>query len=140
MADPLNYDIYFDSLSTGYADPSGLLTRMTTDGAENVGCYEVPEYDALIEQALNAATFEERLQYFAEAEAYLCNGAYVIPFISSLRGYYMTNSMPFTSPLTLYGNSKYKGTLVMEEPLTYEEYQTLESAYNIAREEALKES
>lgn len=140
VADPLNYDIYFDSLSTGYADPSGLLTRMTTDGAENVGCYEVPEYDALIEKALNAATFEERLQYFAEAEAYLCNGAYVIPFISSLRGYYMTNSMPFTSPLTLYGNSKYKGTLVMEEPLTYDEYKTLEAAYDIARTEALKEN
>ena len=113
---------------------------MTTDGAENVGCYEVPEYDALVEKALNAATFEERLQYFAEAEAYLCNGAYVIPFISSLRGYYMTNAMPFTSPLTLYGNSKFKGALVMEEPLTYEEYKTLEAAYDLARAEALKEN
>ena len=50
---------------------------MTTDGAENVGGYDVPEYDALIDQALNAATFEERLEKFAEAEAYLCNGAYV---------------------------------------------------------------
>ena len=139
VADPLNYDIYFDSLSTGYADPSGLLTRMTTDGVENVGRYTVPEFDALVEKALSAATFEERLQYFAEAEAYLCEGAYLIPFISSLRGYYMTNSMPFTSPLTLYGNSKYKGTLVMEEALTYEEYLTLEAAYDIARAEALQE-
>lgn len=138
VADPLNYDIYFDSLSTGYADPSGILTRMTTDGAENVGCYDVPEYDALIEKALSATTFEERLQYFAEAEAYLCGGGYVIPFISSLRGYYMTNCMPFTSPLTLYGNSKFKGALVLDEPLTYEEYKTLESAYAIARTEAIK--
>ncbi len=138
VADPYNYDIYFDSLSTGYADPSGLLTRLTTDGAENVGGYNVPEYDALIEEALNASTFEERLEKFAEAEAYLCNGAYVIPFISSLRGYYMTNCMPFTSPLTLYGNSKFKGSLVMDTPLTYEEYQTLDAAYEIARTEALK--
>lgn len=137
VADPLNYDIYFDSLSTGYADPSGILTRLTTDGAENVGCYDVPEYDALIEQALSAGTFEERLQYFAEAEAYLCNGAYVIPFISSLRGYYMTYSVPYTSPLTLYGNEKYKGTLVMSEPLTYDEYSTLKSAYDIERAAAL---
>lgn len=112
---------------------------MTTDGVENVGRYTVPEFDALVEKALSAATFEERLQYFAEAEAYLCEGAYLIPFISSLRGYYMTNSMPFTSPLTLYGNSKYKGTLVMEEALTYEEYLTLEVAYDIARAEALQE-
>lgn len=138
VADPYNYDIYFDSLSTGYADPSGILTRMTTDGAENVGGYDVPEYDALIDQALNAATFEERLEKFAEAEAYLCNGAYVIPFISSLRGYYMTNCMPFTSPLTLYGNSKFKGALVMDNPLTYSEYQTLDAAYEIARTDALK--
>jgi len=137
VADPLNYDIYFDSLSTGYADPSGILTRMTTDGAENVGWYEVPEYDALIDQALEAETFEERLHYFADAEAYLCNGAYVIPFISSLRGYYMTKCVPFTSPLTIYGNEKFKGTLVMEEPLTYEEYKTLDTAYEIERAKAL---
>lgn len=138
VADPLNYDIYFDSLSTGYADPSGLLTRMTTDGAENVGCYTVPEFDELVDKAMEADTFEERLEYFAQAEAYLCNGAYVIPFISSLRGYYMTNCMPFTSPLTLYGNSKFKGTLVMDHPLTLAEYNTLDAAYELARAEALK--
>lgn len=138
VADPLNYDIYFDSLATLYADPSGLITRMTTDGAENVGHYSVPECDDLVDKALEAKTFEERLQYFAEAEAYLCDKAYLIPFISSLRGYYMTNTMPFTYPLTLYGNSKFKGTLVMSEPLTYAEYQTLEAAYDLARVEALK--
>ena len=60
------------------------------------------------------------------------------PFISSLRGYYMTNCMPFTSPLTLYGNSKFKGALVMDNPLTYSEYQTLDAAYEIARTDALK--
>ncbi|MBQ2662248.1 MAG: peptide ABC transporter substrate-binding protein [Clostridia bacterium] len=138
VADPLNYDIYFDSLSTGYADPSGILTRMTTDGAENVGKYNVPEFDALIEKALAATTFEERLQYFAEAEAYLCGNGFVIPFISSLRGYYMSYSVPYTSPLTLYGNTKYKGTLVMSEPLTKAEFDVFEAAYDVERAEALK--
>lgn len=137
VADPLNYDIYFDSLSTGYADPSGILSRLTSDGAENMGQYEVPEYDAMIEAAENAATFEERLQKFAEAEAWLVDNGYVMPFISSLRGYYMTNCVPYTSPLTLYGNSKYKGTLVMEEPLTVEEYNTLTAAYELDRAAAL---
>ena len=137
VADPLNYDIYFDSLSTGYADPSGILTRVTTDGAENVGRYDVPEFDALIEKALAAKTFEERLQYFAEAEAYLCGNGFIIPFISSLRGYYMSYSIPYTSPLTLYGNTKYKGTLVMAEPITQEESAVLEAAYEAAREAAL---
>ena len=137
VADPLNYDIYFDSLSTGYADPSGILTRITTDGAENVGKYNVPEFDALIEKALAAPTFEERLQFFAEAEAYICDNGFIIPFISSLRGYYMSYSVPYTSPLTLYGNSKYKGTLVMAEPLTQEEFAILDTAYEIEREKAL---
>jgi oligopeptide transport system substrate-binding protein len=134
---PFNYDIYWDSLSTGYADPSGILTRITTDGAENVGKYNVPEFDALIEKALAAPTFEERLQFFAEAEAYICDNGFIIPFISSLRGYYMSYSVPYTSPLTLYGNSKYKGTLVMAEPLTQEEFAILDTAYEIEREKAL---
>lgn len=137
VADPLNYDIYFDSLSTNYADPSGILTRLTTDGAENVGKYKVLEYDDLIEKALAATTFEERLQYFAQAEAYLCNGAYLIPFISSLRGYYMSYSVPYTSPLTLYGNEKYKGTMVATEPLTIDEFNTLTEAYQKERAAAL---
>lgn len=139
VADPLNYDIYFDSLSTGYADPSGILTRLTTDGAENVGKYEVPEYDELVEAALEAATFEARLQKFAEAEAYLCEGAYIIPFISSLRGYYMSYSIPHTGSLTLYGNEKYKGVLVATEPTTYKEFQVIDAAYEEQRQEALKE-
>ncbi|GHU77939.1 peptide-binding protein [Clostridia bacterium] len=137
VADPLNYDIYFDSLSTTYADPSGILTRMTTDGAENVGYYEVPEFDAMVEAALAAKTFEERLQHFAEAEAYLCDKAYVIPFISSLRGYYMTKTTPYTTPRTLYGNTKFKGALVRTEPLTYKEYLEIDAAYEAARLAAL---
>lgn len=137
VVDSFNYDIYFDSLSTGYADPSGLLTRMTTDGAENVGRYEVPVFDELVEKALAATTFEERLQYFAEAEAYLCENAYLIPFISSLRGYYMSYYVPYTYPLTLYGNTKYKGTLVTEQALTLDEYNMLKTAYEAEREVAL---
>lgn len=138
VTDPYKFDIFFDSLSTGYADPSGILTRTTSDGAENMGAYEIPEYDELIEKALAAATFEERLQYFAEAEAYLCNGAYFIPYVSGLRGYHMTNEVPYTGPRTLYGNVKYKGQLVSVEPLTVDQYNTLTASYEIARAEALK--
>lgn len=134
---PFNYDVYWDSLSTGYADPSGILTRITSDGVENVGDYNVPEYDALVEQALNASTFEERLQYFAQAEAYLINGAYLIPMISSLRGYNMTYEVPFTCPRTLYGNIKYKGVLVQSEPITLEEYNQLASEWQTKRDAAL---
>ena len=130
---PFNYDIYWDSLSTGYADPSGILTRITSDGVENVGCYSVPEFDELIEKALDAPTFDERLQYFAQAEAYLLDNAYMIPVISSLRGYHMTYDVPHTAPLTLYGSSRYKGIKVISTPITLEEYQILDAAWELQR-------
>ena len=88
-----------------------------------------PEYDELIEKALNAATFDERLQYFAEAEAFLLKGAYMIPVISSLRGYHMSYEIPFTSPRCLYGNVRFKGLKVATEALTLNEYKILEAAW-----------
>jgi hypothetical protein len=51
----------------------------------------------------------------------------------------MTNTVPYTCPLTLYGNSKFKGALVMDEPLTVEEYNTLTAAYELERAAALAE-
>ena len=130
---PFNYDIYWDSLSTGYADPSGILGRITTDGAENVGAYNVPEFDALIDKALAAKNFDERLQYFAEAEAYLLKGAYMIPVISSLRGYHMSYEVPFTSPRCLYGCNRFKGLEVSSKPITLEKYNELEAAWEAGK-------
>ena len=130
---PFNYDIYWDSLSTGYADPSGILTRITTEGVENVGAYNVPEYDALIEKALNAETFDERLEYFAQAEAYLLNGAYMIPVISSLRGYHMSYEIPFTAPRCLYGSVRFKGLEVSTKPITLDKYKELEAAWEAGK-------
>ena len=134
---PFNYDIYFDSLSTGYADPSGILTRIGTEEVENVGAYIVPKFDELIDKALNAATFDERLQYFAEAEAFLLEGAYMIPVMSSLRGYHMTYEVPHTAPYMLYGNVRYKGMQVLTQPLTLDEYNIQTAAWEINRAAAL---
>jgi len=130
---PFNYDIYWDSLSTGYADPSGILGRITTEGVENVGAYNVPEYDELVDKALNAKTFDERLEYFAQAEAFLLEGAYMIPVISSLRGYHMSYEIPFTGPRCLYGNVRYKGVKVATEALTLDEYEVLEAAWTVGK-------
>ena len=132
---PFNYDIYWDSLSTTYADPSAILGRITSTGVENVGAYEVPEFDELIDAAEAAETFDERLQKFAEAEAWLLNGAYMLPVISDLRGYHMSYEIPFTAPRTLYGNDKYKGRLVATTPLTAEEFAVLKEAW-LAEKEA----
>ena len=130
---PFNYDIYWDSLSTGYADPSGILGRITTEGVENVGAYNVPEFDALIEKALEAATFDERLEYFAQAEAFLLEGAYMIPVISSLRGYHMSYEVPFTAPRCLYGNIRFKGLEISNKPITLEQYNERKEAWEAAK-------
>lgn len=129
VADPLNYDIYYDSLSVPYGDPGSQLSRLTTDGAENVGYYEVPEFDALIAQALAESDIHQRYALFAQAEAYLVNGAYVIPFISSLRGYYMTHIVPYTGPLMQFGSIKYKGMKVSSDILTAEQVTAIKAAY-----------
>ena len=126
---PFNYDIYWDSLSTNYADPSAILGRITSTGVENVGAYEVPEFDELIDAAEAAETYDERLELFAEAEAYLLNGAYMLPVISNLRGYHMSYEIPFMAPRTLYGSEKYKGIKVATTPVTAEEYETLKAAW-----------
>lgn len=130
---PFNYDIYWDSLSTGYADPSTILTRITSDGVENVGAYNVPEYDALIEEALAAPTFDERLNAFAEAEAVLLNGAYMLPVISNLRGYFLSYEIPFTAPRMLYGNVKYKGMKVATSPITLEQYESFKTEWEAGK-------
>ena len=130
---PFNYDIYWDSLSTGYADPSGILGRIGTEGVENVGAYNVPEFDALIDKALEAKTFDERLQYFAEAEAFLLKGAYMIPVISSLRGYHMSYEVPFTAPRCLYGCNRFKGLEVSTKPVTLEKYNELAAAWEAGK-------
>ena len=130
---PFNYDIYWDSLSTGYADPSGILTRITSDGIENVGCYSVPEFDELIDKALEAESFDERLACFAEAEAWLLDGAYMIPVISSLRGYHMTYEVPHTAPRALYGSDRYKGIKVATTAISFDEYAVLDAAWELGR-------
>ena len=93
----------------------------------------MPEFDALIDAALEAKTFDERLSLFAQAEAWLLDNAYMIPVISSLRGYHMTYEVPHTAPRALYGSNRYKGLKVATEPITVDEYNILDAAWELAR-------
>ena len=119
------------TIRLGYKDG---VTRITSDGVENVGAYSVPEFDALVDQAMDAESFDERLSLFAQAEALLLDGAYMIPVISSLRGYHMTYEVPYTRPLCLYGSDRYKGLKVKDKPVTLAEYEQLTAAWEAARD------
>jgi oligopeptide transport system substrate-binding protein len=139
VLDKRNFDTYYDSLSVVYADPFCTLGRVNSDGEENVGQYSVPEADGLIAKAMATSDTAARYQLFAKAEASLIDGAYVIPFISSLRGYYMTRIEPYSYALTRFGVQKYKGAKVLTKPLTLEDYSTMTQAYEKARANALKQ-
>lgn len=137
VTDMSNFDVYYDSLSVPYADPGSQLSRLTSDGAENVGYYTVPEYDEMVTKALDTADTKERFAQFAQAEAYLINGAYMIPFISSLRGYYMTRVDSYGAPYVQYGSTKYKGMLVYSEPLSAEYIAQEKANWETERQAAL---
>ena len=138
VLDPRNFDVFFDSLSVLYSDPYSTLGRMMTDGDENVAEYEIPQFDTLVEQAMNTMETQKRYSLFAQAETYLVKEAFVIPFISSLRGYHMTRMEEYSYPLANFGSRKYKGAHVLTRPVTLEEHKALTAAYEADRAAAFK--
>jgi len=133
VLDPRNFDIFFDSLSVLYSDPYSTLGRMMTDGDENVAEYDIPDFDVLVEEAMNTIDTQKRYSLFAQAEAYLVKEAYVVPFISSLRGYHMTKLEEYSYPLAMFGSLKYKGAKVLTKPITLDEYRELSVTYEADR-------
>ena len=85
---------------------------------------------------------KKRYELFAKAEAYLIGEAVVIPFVCGGGGFEASKLEPFTFPYAPFGLStlKFKGQIVMDKSLSTEEYAVLESAWNKAREAALKKS
>ncbi len=137
-AGPLPCDLCFATLATEYADPLGILSLFASDGAYAAPWCDVPSCGSLIEGALAARTFEERLAKFAEAESRIVEGGYVIPLLSGRRRYQMSYLVPHTGPLTRFGPSKYKGCLVLTQPVTYQEYLALDARYEAEREADVK--
>ena len=100
-------------------------------------------YDVLVEAAMAETTnMKKRFELFAKAEAYLINEAIIIPYARGGGGFEASKLEPFTYPYAPFGLSvlKYKGQVVLPKALSTEEYSKLESAWNKAREAALKKS
>jgi len=99
-------------------------------------------YDIMVEEAkAELLDIDKRYNLFAEAEAFLIDNAIVIPFFNSRGGYVASYCDPFSAYATQFGRDagKIKGKVILDKPMTPEEYKAAETQYNLEREEALKE-
>ena len=126
-----NWDLVDDSFGFRYADPSANLNRLTTDYDLNDCLYEIPEYDAMIEDASSTYDIEARYTKYSEAEAWLMDHAYYAPYLTSGGSYQMTHIVPYTGTQGTFGTSnyKYKGVLIQETPVTTEQHGQLAEEY-----------
>lgn len=132
-----------------YADP-----ETYTDPFVAGGTYNFPEFvegynddngEKTYTNLLNAAKAEvidlnKRYELFAEAEAFLIEEAFVIPYSLGGGGYSASRLDPFESQYSPFGVSslRYKGQKIMEKPMNTEEYKDALEKWEQGREEALK--
>jgi len=126
-----NWDFVDDSFGFRYADPSANLNRITSDYDLNDCLYTIPEYDAMIEAASATYGTEARFTKYSEAELWMIEHAYYIPYMSGGGSYRMTHIVPYTDPQGTFGTSgyKYKGALIQETPVTTEQHAQLAEEY-----------
>ena len=145
-----NYAFLEVNWGPDYADPE----TYTDPFPPGAGTYNFPEFvegytDANGEKTytnlLNAAKAEvidtaKRYELFAEAEAFLIEEAFLIPYALGGGGYAASRLNPFESQYSPFGVSseRYKGQRVMEKPMTTEEYLTQLEQWEVERAEALK--
>lgn len=147
-----NYSLMKCNWGPDYADP-----QTYTDPFRRGGNYNFPEYttdvDAegqnlydVYEGMVNEAKAElidltERYEMFADAEAYLINNAFVIPYnVSGGDGYVASYVLPFERPYAPFGIATvtWKGARLLAEPISMDEFNKFQEEWQAARDDALK--
>jgi len=146
-----NYAMMECNWGPDYADP-----QTYTDPFISGGTYNKPELATgyaesngknKYENMVNAANtevldLEKRYTAFANAEAFLINEAFIIPFgVGVFNGGYIASRVdPFTSQYAPFGvsDSKYKGQKILDKPMNTETYNQKLEEWNKERAEALK--
>lgn len=132
-----------------YADPESF-----TDPFIPEGTYNKPQlaedyiedngkgrYENLVDIAkAELIDIEKRLGLFSEAEAFLINEAFIIPYGVGGGGYSASRLNPFESSYSPFGVSaeRYKGQKVMKEAMNTETFEELLEVWEAQRIEALK--
>ena len=125
-----------------YADPLTYTGPFTTGGT-----YNKPElaegyngeYDKLVAAAEAEVDSAVRYTKFAEAEAFLIEEAFVIPYAVGGGGYVASKLNPFDSQYSPFGvtSEKFKGQTVLEKPMSNDEFKAAKEAWEKERAEAL---
>jgi len=134
---PMNFDLVDDSYSFRFGDPSANLGRLTTDGSLNEGGYDIPEFDKLVEEALTLTDIEGRYEKFSEAEKYMLENVYLMPFMTGGGSYKMSKELPYQTPRGGFGLTRFKmkGSKIQGSPVTTEQYKEIKENF----EKELKE-
>jgi len=136
----------FDLLNWGpdYADPETYTDPFTI--GSNYNWVEMAKgYNNDYNEMVNRAKAEtsdllRRYELFAEAEAYLIEEAFVIPFSLGGGGFEANKLEPFTSPYAPFGMSylKFKGQRVLDASMSTAEYAEKEAMWKAEREKVLE--
>lgn len=132
-----------------YADP-----ETYTDPFYPGGTYNWPElaegyaeangknkYTNLLDTArAEVLDVDKRYELFAEAEAFLIDQAFVVPYAVGGGGYSASRLNPFESQYSPFGVSseRYKGQKILDKPMNTEEYKQALTTWEKERAEALK--
>lgn len=145
-----NYAFLEVNWGPDYADPETYTDPFppgagTYNFPEFVEGYNEPNGEKRYTNLLNAAKAEvldigKRYKLFAEAEAFLIEEAFLIPYSVGGGGYAASRLNPFESQYSPFGVSseRYKGQRVMEKPMNTEEYNAALKKWEEERIEALK--
>lgn len=148
-----NYSLMKVNWGPDYADP-----QTYTDPFAREGNYNFPEYTTatvdgknvyeVYEAMVNEAKAElvdlnKRYELFANAEAFLVENAFVIPYnVSGGDGYVASLVNPFEAPYAPFGiaSLRWKGQKLLAKPMGTEEFNAGYEVWKIERENALKEA
>ncbi|MDO4800466.1 MAG: peptide ABC transporter substrate-binding protein, partial [Bacillota bacterium] len=133
-ADPQTYTDPFDR-GSNYNFP-----EFTTEVDEN-GKNKFDVYEEIVNKAIATVNDkEERYKLFAQAEGYMLENAWVIPFATGGGGYVSSSLNPFDSPYSPFGVAglRYKGQKMMDKPMDTETFLRLQEEWEKERTEALK--
>lgn len=134
-ADPHTYSVPFERGSNyNFAE---FTTETDQDGKNKFDVYE-----SLVKTAhAEVADLQKRYEGFAQAEAYMIDNAWVIPFSTGGGGYVSSKINPFETPYSPFGvaGMRWKGVKIMDKAMDTDTYYKLKEAWEAERAEALKQ-
>lgn len=146
-----NYSLMKCNWGPDYADPQTYTDPFHRSGKYNFpwfitetdasgnNLYEV--YEAMVDEAKSEVVdLSKRYEIFANAEAYLIDNAFVIPYNVSGGGFWASKVHPYETPYSPFGISseRWKGQKLLAKPMNNEEFDKAKQEWQTARDEALK--